>query len=138
MNKKHIETILRTNGVDPSSPIGEIRSVLKSARYAEDEIDSAITILREEIDTSVVVKESGISDGLNKLFRSHENLQPKEISELLGITVTLSETVEFEDDTSSFLKSRPLLILMASFALATIGILSYMLIFKVGFFYSSV
>ena len=47
IERKHIEQLLKLNGLAPTSHDEEIKSVLLSARYKEDEVDTAILILRE-------------------------------------------------------------------------------------------
>ena len=51
LQKKDIETILKINGVSAVAPDEEIRTVLLSARYNNDEVDTAIMVLRENMKT---------------------------------------------------------------------------------------
>ena len=88
INRKQVEAILKINGITPASPDDEIRAVLMSARYQEDEIDSAIMVLRQNVKT----KEAKVQ-GLHKVFRSDETLKPSEISALLGIDPELTDTI---------------------------------------------
>ncbi len=84
LEKRHLEAILRINGMNANSTVDEIREVLKSARYNDDEINSAIAVLKETTPAGKVV-----SDGLHKVLRSNESLKPSEISELLAIDVPI-------------------------------------------------
>lgn len=86
LDKASIEKILKINGVEPSSPNEVIRSVLLSARFKEEEIDTALMVLRED----TVTTKTRV-DGLHKIFRSDEVLKPNEIARLLGISVDVSE-----------------------------------------------
>lgn len=85
LQKDNIEAILKINGVTPTAPDEEIRSILLSARYNKDEVDTAIMILRENVKTN----ETRV-DGLHKIFHSDERLKTTEIADLLGIEVELS------------------------------------------------
>jgi membrane-associated HD superfamily phosphohydrolase len=86
MNRADIEKILTLNGVPPTAPDEEIKSVLIQARWNEEDIDTAIVILRENKETH----EKHI-DKLHKVFYSDDRLDPKAISELLGLhNVSLS------------------------------------------------
>lgn len=86
IDRDQIETLLRIQGVSPTSPDEVIRSILLSARFNDDEIETAITVLREnKVDSSSRV------EGLHKIFRSEKGLKPNEISQLLGIDVTVDE-----------------------------------------------
>lgn len=86
IDRQHVETLLRIQGVTPTSPDEEIRSVLMSAKFKDDEIDTAITVLRENV-TDKTFK----VDGLHKIFRSEEGLKSQEISSLLGIDINVDE-----------------------------------------------
>ena len=88
VKKKDIETILKINGVETTAPDEEIRSVLLSARYNKDEVDTAIMVLRE----NMLTHETRVN-GLHKIFRSDEGLKPAEISALLGIEVDIDDVV---------------------------------------------
>ena len=88
INPGHIKKILEINGVASDAPDESIRSVLLSARYKKDEIDTAILVLREDEGAGVKV------EGLHKVFRTNDTLSPKEISQLLGIEVDASSFVK--------------------------------------------
>ena len=93
IKRDQIESILKINGVQPTSPDEEIRSVLLSARYSKDEVDTAIMVLRENTKTNKTRV-----DGLHKVFRSDEALSPEEISQLLGIEIELSDRMQDQGD----------------------------------------
>jgi hypothetical protein len=132
MKRDQIESLLKINGVEPTSPDEQIRSVLLSARYTKDEVDTAIMVLRENTKTNKTRV-----DGLHKIFRTNEGLRPEEISQLLGIEVELSERIENNDavDAKDFSHLQNVIITALSFALAILGLAFYMYIFKVGLFY---
>ena len=80
-----IEKLLEINGVSPSAPDDEIKSVLISARWHEDDIEAAITVLRENTKTH-----AQRVDKLHKVFYSDDRLQPETVSALLGIEANYS------------------------------------------------
>jgi len=82
INKKQVETVLRANGIAPSAQDEEIRSLLLSAKWSKDEVDTALMVLKE----NTVTKETHI-DTLHKVFHSDQRLSPEEITSLLGIDV---------------------------------------------------
>jgi hypothetical protein len=84
----HIESLLRINGIEKTAPDEQIRSVLLSARFKEDEVETALMILRENTTT----KQTRV-DGLHKVFRTDESLKPEEISKLLGIDVDIRQPI---------------------------------------------
>lgn len=85
IEKRSIETFLKVNGIPPTAKDEEIRSVLISARWNENEVDTALMVLKENIKS----QETHV-DTLHKVFNSDDRLNAAEISALLGIDVQLS------------------------------------------------
>ncbi|MCA9357432.1 hypothetical protein H6784_00565 [Candidatus Nomurabacteria bacterium] len=133
IKRDQIESILKINGVAPSSPDEQIRSVLLSARYSKDEVDTAIMVLRENTKTNQTRV-----DGLHKVFRSSEALNSEEISQLLGIDV------DIDNITSTKVKGRGVygwqyvVVWVMSVVISVVGILMYMYLYRVGVFHPSV
>ncbi len=84
LDRKHLERILKINGVSPTAADEEIRSVLLSAHYRNEEVEMALMVLRENLDTKATRV-----DSLHKLMRTDQTLSAKEISKLLGIEIAL-------------------------------------------------
>lgn len=134
LQRQQIESILRINGASISSPDEEIRSVLLSARFNHEEIDTAILVLKEN-------KKTNISrvDGLHKVFRSGEALHSSEISSLLGIEVNIVELSNKKiTEAKKLIFAQGIFIVVIALALASFGILIAMYIYKVGIFYSPI
>jgi len=133
IDRNHIEKILKINGMSPAEPDEMIRSVLLSARYDKDEIDTALMVLREDSETKRIRVE-----GLHKVFRSNDSLQPKEISELLGIEVNVShhQPVAIEKQRVTLVSVMFVWILSVSFAV--VGVILFMHMNSVGIFHPSV
>jgi len=85
MDKTQIENFLKANGVTHTAKEEEIRSVLLSASFNNNEVDTALLILRKNIKN----KETHV-DTLHKVFHSDDRLEPVEINSLLGITVNFT------------------------------------------------
>lgn len=132
IKRDQVEAILRVNGVTPTAPDEQIRSVLLSARYNNDEVDTALMVLRENIKT----KQTHV-DGLHKVFRTGEALSPDEISSLLGIEVDIDTSVDPEVEIREFSKLQHTFIWILSFIFAVAAILLYMYIQKIGLFHPS-
>lgn len=134
LQRQQIESILKINGVSSTSPDEEIRSVLLSARFNDDEIDTAILVLKEN-------KKTNISrvDGLHKIFRTGEALHPSKISSLLGIEVNI---VELSDKKVVEAKKMALVqgvvITIVALSLASFGVFIAMFVYKVGIFHPTV
>lgn len=84
-NRSNIEQLLKVNGVAPTAPDEEIKSILVSAKWHKDDVDTALLVLRE----NKVSHETHV-DSLHKIFRSDDHLRPETISSLLGIDVDLT------------------------------------------------
>ena len=133
INRTQIEALLKINGVPAGSPDEQIRSVLLSARYSKDEVDTAIMVLRENVTTH-----KSRVDGLHKVFRTSESLKPDEISQLLNIQVDVSQMPNQQDKTRTISSFYFSLIWILSIAVATGGVLVYMYLYKIGLFHPSV
>jgi hypothetical protein len=131
----HIESLLRINGLEKTAPDEQIRSVLLSARFKEDEVDTALMILRENTQT----KQTRV-DGLHKVFRTDEALRPDEISRLLGINVEIREPITPSpvSPNGSFTLVQFIVLWVASTILAVSAILFYMYSNQMGFFHEEV
>ncbi len=129
-DKKQIESILRVNGLGVSAPDEEIRSLLISARFDDDEIKAALVVLRE----NTVTNETRV-DGLHKVFRTDKHLQPKEISKLLGIDISVEDTISKKEKKRHLSYFELALVVFVSFLLAALFILLYMYSQDIGIFH---
>jgi hypothetical protein len=132
LEKNNIEAFLRVNGIAPTAKDEEIRSVLLSARWNNDEVDTALMVLKENIkDQTTHV------DTLHKVFNSDRRLSASEINSLLGINVTISSNevtspliaYHKRNDTINFFIA---LLLSVTISLTSIGYLMFKE--KAGFF----
>jgi ABC-type Na+ efflux pump permease subunit len=132
MKRNQIESLLKLNGVNSTAPDEQIRSVLLSARYTQDEVDTAIMVLRQNTKTN----ETHV-DGLHKVFRTNAGLRPNEISQLLGIDVQVSGrvTTDENEDNRRLSGFQNLIITFLSIVVAMLGLAFYMYIYKIGIFY---
>lgn len=132
MQKQDIEKILKINGVSAAAPDEEIRSVLLSARYNNDEVDTAIMVLRENMKTHQTRVE-----GLHKVFRSDEALNASEISALLGIEVTVNDVVVDKRRGREMSTLQTALVVVVAVVLALFGVVGAMYYYQVGIFHPS-
>lgn len=133
-NRNHIERILKLNGVSPTAKDEEIRSILLSARFNKDEVDTALVILRENLKTN----ENRV-DGLHKVFRTDEALNAAEIYSLLGVDVNLDSKVKVKAgrDARSFSTLNQTILFFVAIILGFVGILLYMYVAHIGLFHPS-
>ncbi|MBP6881055.1 MAG: hypothetical protein KBC35_00290 [Candidatus Pacebacteria bacterium] len=132
ISRNQIESILKINGVNLGSPDEEIRSVLLSARYSKDEIDTAIMVLREDVKT----RQTRV-DGLHKVFRTGESLKPEEIAQLLGVEAGVEGTLVVLNKKRELTLTQLAVVWILSVIMATSGILISMYIHQVGVFYTA-
>lgn len=83
--RRHVEELLRINGVPLTAPDEEIKSVLISARWHEKDVETAMTVLRE----NTISHETHL-DTLQKMFRTDAKLKPETISALLGVDIDIA------------------------------------------------
>lgn len=81
LNRKTIERILIANGISPSAPDEEIRSVLLAAKWIDDDVEMALSVMRENQTHSVR------EDTVKNVFHSDEKLDSTAVSQLLAITL---------------------------------------------------
>jgi hypothetical protein len=133
MNKKHIERVLKINGVSSTASDDEIRSVLSSARYRDEEIAQALTILHGAQEST----NNDRTDGLHRVFRTDTVLSSAEVSKLLGIDIKVS-TIDPKLKRSiqrALSPSEHILIVLLSFMLAVGGVLFAMRVMEFGVFH---
>lgn len=121
LDRKHVERVLKINGVPIDAPEDEIRATLLSAHYHEHEVVAAIALLRQGEGAK-----SNDPQGPEKLFQSDQNLNPQDISRLLGIDVNVSSMVRarkltIHQSSSGTLRQQVVLIVTA----CTFGILCF-------------
>jgi hypothetical protein len=88
VDKKHIEDFLKINGLSSSAEDEEIRSLLVSARWHEEDVEAALVVLRENSQTH-----AQRIDSVHKVFNSDTKIQPETLSSLLGIDVQVESVI---------------------------------------------
>ena len=132
LKREQIELLLRINGVSPSSPDEEIRSVLLSASFNDNDINTAIMVLREN-----KLSNTSRVDGLHKVFRTHDTLKPAEIFSLLGIDIGVDNLAESQkEDIARKDWIQNTIIALMAIAMALGGVFVAMYVYEVGFFHS--
>ncbi len=134
IDRTHIEQILRLNGLQPTAADEEIRSVLISARWHKEDVETAITVLRENVNTR-----TSRVDTLHDVFLTDNRLSPEAIRSLLGIDVELgvSELETLRQSRQNLYMWQIISIFMIAVATAAILIVFMMYSQKVGFFHPS-
>ncbi len=134
IDRRHIEQILRLNGLTPTAADEEIRSVLISARWHKEDVETAITVLRENTTTH-----KSRVDTLHDVFITDKKLSPEAIQTLLGIDVEInsSELESLRKSRQSVYIWQIISIFMIAIAIAAIMIVFMMYSQQVGIFYPS-
>lgn len=134
IDRRHIEQILRLNGLTPTAADEEIRSVLISARWHKEDVETAITVLRENTTTH-----KSRVDTLHDVFTTDKKLSPEAIQTLLGIDVEInsSELESLRKSRQSVYIWQVISIFMIAIAVAAIMIVFMMYNQQVGIFYPS-
>lgn len=132
IDRYHIERFLQLNGVSPSAPDEEIKSILISASWHEDDIKTAIMVLRENKQSN----EARV-DSVHKIFHTDDKLKPETVSSMLGIEMGItSEEIALRRKARNGLTVQEVLRLIGiSITLSMLSILLAMWWFDVGLFH---
>lgn len=135
IDRDQVARILRLNGIDISAPSDEIKSILLSANWREDDVETALTVLREDPKDHKEHIET-----LHKIFRSDEKLNAETISGLLGIDLEVSSKemdLRRKHARGELTAGLAIHILIVSLVLSSIFIFGSMWLLKVGVFHES-
>ena len=134
IEKRDIEDFMKANGLPPTAKDEEIRSVLLSAQWNKNEVDTAMTVMRENTQNKV-----NHTDILHKVFNSDNRLDASEISSLLGIDVKMTSddvnNINQKHKNADKLLSISIFVLSFVIALSSISFLMYKE--KAGIFYQT-
>lgn len=130
IDRLQIQSLLNANNVPPSALDDHIRSVLLRAHYSKHDVDDALKILRENLPTKQTR-----TDGLHKVFRTDQTLEPEEISRLLGVNIAIKSftSVHVEPRVNSHIHF--VSVCFSSIFVALAGLVFYMYMFKIGIFH---
>lgn len=136
IEREQVAKILRLNGIDVGAPDDEIKSILLSAKWHEDDVETALTVLRQNSENKAESVQT-----LHKIFRSDERLKPETISALLGVDISVSpQEVALHRKRAQGQLTGGLIIniLLVSLVLSSIFIFGSMWFLKVGIFHQTV
>lgn len=134
IEKKQIETILKANGIPPTADDEEIRSILISARWNNNDVDTALMVLKENKDSKATHV-----DTLHRVFHSDERLSPSDISSLLGVKVSLrdEEVMDVEDKRRKVERTQTLVSIILALSIVLLGLTYLMYVEQAGLFHSA-
>lgn len=132
LTRQQIDMLLQAHGIDPTSPAEKVRSVLLSAHFNDDEINSVLLVLHENTTT----KQTHLQDA-QRVFRSDKRLSPSEISSLLGIDVDIKQIETDHKRISQVSHTQFLIIVILAIGLAVATLTFFMYSAQVGFFHPS-
>ncbi len=134
IEKKQVETILKANGIPPTAPDEEIRSILISARWDNNDVDTALMVLKENKDSKTTHV-----DTLHRVFHSDERLSPADISSLLGVKVSLSDedVVDVESKRRKVERAQTLVAVTLALSIVLLGLTYLMYVEQAGLFHST-
>lgn len=134
IERKQVETILKANGIPPTAPDEEIRSILISARWDNNDVDAALMVLKENKDSKATHV-----DTLHKVFHSDERLSPADISALLGIQVTLSpdQVMDVTEKRRKSERVQGLVAIILALSIVLLGLTYLMYVEQAGFFHDA-
>ncbi len=137
VDKGLIESILKANNVSMESDDDEIKSLLFSARWHEDDVDTALFVLRND----KVQNKQRIDAVYDEDFRLQDRMRPETISALLGIDVS-----DYDLDRKEFGRGENVgtmglmgmvFVMSAAIIFSGLVLLLFMFVFKIGIFSSA-
>lgn len=132
IDRKHIEKFLHLNGLRPDAPDEEIKSLLISARWHENDVETALVVLREDPQ-----KKHQHIDSFHNVFNTNNPISPDTLHSLLGIEINLSDiSKEHEDSLARAYHGQIISIVIITILLAVIFLMGMMWFLKVGIFHS--
>ena len=133
IDRQHIERILRMNGLTETAADEEIKALLLSAKWKQDDVETALTVLRENKETHEERVETS-----HNIFRSDTRLQPESIQSLLGIDVGITsdeiENIRSARQHISIAQAATILFFAMMFAL--VCMFAFMWYHQMGIFFS--
>jgi hypothetical protein len=130
ISKEAVERYLQANDVAPTAPDEEIKEILLRAKWHASDVETALTVLRENPTT----KESH-TETLHRVFHSDDRLQPETISALLGIDIDTSEIEERQKQRNTVAASSILTVFAVAIGLSATFVGVAMWILQMGPFY---
>lgn len=132
IDRKHIESFLTINGLPADAPDEEIRSLLISARWHENDVETALVVLREDPQ-----KHHQHIDSVHKVFHSDQRIKPETLNALLGIDIELNQvSQEHHKEMTRAYRLQMLSMILFSLFLGATALMFAMWYLKVGVFHS--
>jgi len=134
IEKQQVETLLKANGIPPTAPDEEIRSILISARWDNNDVDTALMVLKEN-----TASKATHVDTLHKVFHSDDRLTPSDISSLLGVKVSLDrkDMMDVEMRHKTIERTQTLIAIILALSIVLFGLAYLMYSEQAGVFHSS-
>ncbi len=135
IERQSVEALLKANGIPPTADDEQIRSILISARWNDNDVDAALMVLKENKDS----KETHV-DTLHRVFHSDDRLTPADISSLLGVKVSLrnDDLEELDQKQRKLERTQTLVALILALSIVLLGLAYLMYVEQAGLFHSSV
>lgn len=133
IERRHLETILRINGLDATATDDSICSVLLSSRYTKEEVEEALVVLRQAPGVC-----NDKPNGLHKVFRSDEGLKSIEISQLLGGDLYFDKKIDPDTKKRKVSPLQLFFVSLLSVFVAVGSMLFYMYTNEMGLFHSNI
>ncbi len=89
-DRAFINNFLKINGVSADATDEQVSSVLSDARWTDEEIKTALTILRGDVDDSGIV---AVTKHDAALFRPDIDISSRQLSRLLGVDVIVDPSL---------------------------------------------
>lgn len=89
-DRQFINNFLKINGISAEASNDDVAEVLESAKWTKEEIDTALLILRGDVDDSGIV---AVTKHDTALFRPDIDISSRQLSRLLGVDVIVDPSL---------------------------------------------
>lgn len=132
IDRKALENFLRLNGLQSDADESSVRTLLKNAKWTNDDIESACSVLKC---THEELQKLNSMPGSQRIFDSDHTLSSDAINSLLGMDLEIGkEALEHKKMLEDIYRSQLLSIAVLSFFCAFLFLMIGMWYFHVGFF----
>jgi len=102
-DRQFINQFLKINGISAESSDDDVKNALKRAKWSEEEIATALLILRGDVDDSGIV---AVTKHETALYRPDIDLSSRNLSRLLGVDVVVDPALVRDHKTGTVKKRR--------------------------------
>jgi hypothetical protein len=132
IDRTHIESILKLNGLGPDAPDEEIKSLLVSASWHEKDVETALVVLREDSHSNQHIK------SVHQVLNTDDKLNSLDLQSMLGIDIEVKSAPSMIiKSQNQALKAQIFSIVVVAVMISILALMGIMWFLKIGLFYAN-